>query len=698
MAKITVPSTNSGYNLSVINTALQDITTELNTKVLYRDNPLGEPNAMSQLLDMNGNSIINAGNISASSVAINGVAIEPGEAVSAATQQIFEFTSAEGQSSFNISPLTPASSSVIMEVDGFVIPPSSLSIAGSLLGFPELSEGREVVLRVFTRDVGSSPTAAEIIITFPGGVSRTVTSKSGDFKTLEDFGGSDGGVVDNLAAFNAAIANGVKVLYAPGEVYYFSAGITIPDGVAVYGGGCMPSNVPRGTRFTFALATDVCVTLCGPAASNGNAILRGVSIVRAAGTIPTGSIGVKAQNFYAISLSEVGSFRHARPFVFKGDGATLGITAMCDRLYTGAASDAHVEIDSTPEIRFSQCRFGQNGSGDLNCTAFLRIKGGSTTNAAGGVNTIVVENSQFNQGANVAASWIEFVDQVPGNIGDVTLFQFDTVYVETVSAGITSDASWATIARLQANNLTFNSPAGVPFLSLNAATRVDNWQIDNSAIYGALTLASTPQVNFFHVSNTQFGGAVSLTGPTSGSVASLSDCNFAGGLTLAGQWASLKVNGGSISTGSLVNSATGGVDIDIYPYNALTVFTPVLRFGGASTGITYSVQSGAYQIQGKLVNVQLRLVLTSKGSATGIADITMIGLPPVTTAAYSLGNGSGGVYALNMSGLTSPIVGVVGIGPLINLFDYGATGIVSTDATNFTNTSEIALRVSYMTA
>jgi hypothetical protein len=138
--------------------------------------------------------------------------------------------------------------------------------------------------------------------------------------------------------------------------------------------------------------------------------------------------------------------------------------------------------------------------------------------------------------------------------------------------------------------------------------------------------------------------------------------------------------------------------LDIHPYNSLTAFTPALSFGGASTGITYTTQLGAYQVQGKLVNAQWRLVLTSKGSATGAAAVALTGLPDVTSAGYSLGNGSACAYALGMGSLSGPIVGAVGLGPVVNLFQYGATGIASITDANFTNSSEIALRVSYMVA
>lgn len=60
MAKLTLEDAASGYQANTTynaNNAL--IETELNSRVLYRDNPLGEPNQMENLLDMNSNRIIN---------------------------------------------------------------------------------------------------------------------------------------------------------------------------------------------------------------------------------------------------------------------------------------------------------------------------------------------------------------------------------------------------------------------------------------------------------------------------------------------------------------------------------------------------------------------------------------------------------------------------------------------------------------
>ena len=64
MAKITLPTISSGYATTTqLNNAFNQIETELQDRVLYRENPAGEPNTMENDLDMNGNKIINVGDI-----------------------------------------------------------------------------------------------------------------------------------------------------------------------------------------------------------------------------------------------------------------------------------------------------------------------------------------------------------------------------------------------------------------------------------------------------------------------------------------------------------------------------------------------------------------------------------------------------------------------------------------------------------
>ena len=64
MAKIDLPTISSGYaSNTTFNTTFTTIENEFQQKVLYRDNPDGEPNSMQNDLDMNSNDINNVKDI-----------------------------------------------------------------------------------------------------------------------------------------------------------------------------------------------------------------------------------------------------------------------------------------------------------------------------------------------------------------------------------------------------------------------------------------------------------------------------------------------------------------------------------------------------------------------------------------------------------------------------------------------------------
>ncbi len=64
MAKIDLPTISSGYaSNTTFNTTFTTIENEFQQKVLYRNNPTGEPNSMQNDLDMNSNDISNVKDI-----------------------------------------------------------------------------------------------------------------------------------------------------------------------------------------------------------------------------------------------------------------------------------------------------------------------------------------------------------------------------------------------------------------------------------------------------------------------------------------------------------------------------------------------------------------------------------------------------------------------------------------------------------
>lgn len=71
-----------------------------------------------------------------------------------------------------------------------------------------------------------------------------------------------------------------------------------------------------------------------------------------------------------------------------------------------------------------------------------------------------------------------------------------------------------------------------------------------------------------------------------------------------------------------ITSGANSLDIATTASSGASVsWTPVLSFGGGTTGITYSTQTGSYVKIGNLLTFSLSIVLTNKGSSTGNALI-----------------------------------------------------------------------------
>jgi len=121
-------------------------------------------------------------------------------------------------------------------------------------------------------------------------------------------------------------------------------------------------------------------------------------------------------------------------------------------------------------------------------------------------------------------------------------------------------------------------------------------------------------------------------------------------------------------------------------------YTPVLAFGGASVGITYSVQTGNYIRIGDLVTAVANLNLTSKGTSTGSARVTL----PITSRSPGQ-NTAVSVYATNMgAGINGGVQGNTEPGSSSHTLNKFASG-TSTALTHsdFLNNSIIRATVSY---
>jgi hypothetical protein len=141
----------------------------------------------------------------------------------------------------------------------------------------------------------------------------------------------------------------------------------------------------------------------------------------------------------------------------------------------------------------------------------------------------------------------------------------------------------------------------------------------------------------------------------------------------------------SYSTTAQMNTAINNLNM------TSASWTPVLQFGGASTGISYTSQSGEYQTIGKLCIAGFYIALSSKGSATGNATIS--GLP---FAAEGTTGGSCVVNDANLSSISGPILCAAAYNQQsINLVSQGTTGTSAITNSNFNNTTSLTGLVVY---
>jgi hypothetical protein len=235
--------------------------------------------------------------------------------------------------------------------------------------------------------------------------------------------------------------------------------------------------------------------------------------------------------------------------------------------------------------------------------------------------------------------------------------------------------------------------------AVSLANEVDDFQFIGNTVYCNDATGSFPAIDMLKVSRFIVSGndyiatvanataavRVSNSNGWPGIVATNSIAGpFANGIVLTNQSSLVNVTNnvyGSSVVNQVSNSgASNTIDV-IQPW------TPTLKFGGASVGITYSAQTGTFIKTGQFCYATFRITLTNKGSSTGAASITGFPFGTPGTASGEIG------YYTGMSG-SSGLSGYLG-GGTFNLTLPGATGIsIPTDA-NFTNSSDLIVTVIY---
>lgn len=411
-------------------------------------------------------------------------------------------------------------------------------------------------------DLQGQDVSRSIVKSAGGTVARPMSDHLADVVFAANYGVKCDGTTDDTANLKSAMDhNRSKTVVLPGSVCRLASTLVMEPSTALTGNAFMPGNPASGS----VLLCDASVTPCvqmGLINVNSTQYLSKVVVSRAGGAPSPDKEGIRTYG-YNNTIVDVMVYNQGIGFNLTAQqpsGAGLGV--QMTRVYSGAISGSHLVLDTIPEVRISQGRFGMNGSGDYNSDAFVTIKGGAPGTAAG-PNTFTVENFQFNQGTNGPQYWIKFVNcAVSPCVPDVDarMWRFTDVHVEGLSTGgVFSDASWNVIGSFYTQGLSFNNPTK-PFWALNAATT-----LTDVGFYGAVLQTSsfslTPTAN---ISNFSIVGSSIVSGPVeispasaNASAATLVGNVFGNGLNISGFWGSLVRVGNYLYGGTVTDTATG---------------------------------------------------------------------------------------------------------------------------------------------
>lgn len=191
------------------------------------------PNSMGADFDVNGNNILNAGQVDVDSLYINGVSVVPGDANLQTTYLTASYTGDGSTVAYALTANPQTETNTSVYVDGVYQNKATYSLSGTTVTFseaPPLNAAIEIVYPTNTDTLNGSVASA---ITYnqgdTGAQDRNVAQKLQELVSVKDFGAVGDGVIDDTSAFQAAV-NTLDKVYIPEGNYKITSQITLPVG------------------------------------------------------------------------------------------------------------------------------------------------------------------------------------------------------------------------------------------------------------------------------------------------------------------------------------------------------------------------------------------------------------------------------------------------------------------------------------
>jgi hypothetical protein len=259
-----------------------------------------------------------------------------------------------------------------------------------------------------------------------------------------------------------------------------------------------------------------------------------------------------------------------------------------------------------------------------------------------------------------------------------------TALITNILSTGTTAASWNASYITDSGASGIVSPGTINQLAYYAATgsTVSGLATANSGVL-VTSGAGVPSIS------TTLPNGIALGTPGSGTLTSCTGLPISTGVSGLGTGVATFL--GTPSSANLAAALTDEVGSGFAVFSNSTTYTPVITFGGGSTGITYGFQTGFYTITGRICTFTGSITLTNKGSSTGAAAISIPNVSRtsaaqlITIAAANV-TYTGAIYSQINSATSVALINTqVSAGALANITDTG-----------FSNTSTITVSGSYL--
>lgn len=605
-------------------------------------------------------------------------------------------TATSGQTVFSLTTAyTPGNQSLAVYHNGsrLVLSQDYLETSSTSIALLIGANTGDVLQFVTATPINPSSMGAAAVAYIPagaGGIATDVQTVLRETTSVKRYGAKGDGLVDDSSAINNAIDAvynaGGGVVWFPVGRYLLSSPILLKPGVSLIGDQKGKFGAPSTFGVVFVRNfTTSSATIYSPSSQTIDGVTYENFIIEGG----KNGIGGTSTSGHGIEIQLGNDILFKRVWVSQcpGDGFRIGQGAASFHNYfyncyaffnagTGysARSDWMRFIDCWSDGNKIGIEFPSGAQAGSNAFIYrchfeewedyaIKISGVSAFGGTG--NNQIVGCRLFSRRYNVSMLGHGiFLDGVSSTTGASGNTLRDNHFVYQNSYGVNNAGTVGIIvgATADSNVLDNNRISAFDTGIRTDATSARSSLIDNNVYANStgLVLAGINEILRGHISQ---ANTTSATITASG--AKLNQCTFEAAVSLpAGTYASDNVNAG------------GGT------------YTPVLTFGGASVGITYSLQSGRWQQSGRTVTVWVQIVLTNKGSSVGIAALS---LPVAPTGIQALGLVD--IYTGGAS-ITAQPMGAIkpGSGRLELVQGFPASALTNA---NFTNTTALVLSATY---